>query len=121
MIQFFHQMLGDPSSKKKFTVAVDPPTKEQLKEILLLDNKEIFLSVGSAICSNKDSYCRRVGREISNKRRILTIYRLFSVDFEGDRTFYLFLRSDNKFALRFRVNQKSSRVYLVEAAGEPNA
>ena len=75
--QFFHQNYSFFVSPDKYTVALEVIEKEWFE--CLLPNHTIILKVGIAICSKKDQYNRKIGKQLSESRMMYKEFRCTDV------------------------------------------
>lgn len=110
---------------RKYTVAVDVPSKEKLLDMLQIgSNKIISLKTGYSLVNPKDNYNKKLGRDICNKRSKINDFQLTSVEFkENDNLDFIFealypeTREENHCLdeITISVSMKRSRPYLINA------
>ena len=119
MIQYFHH---NPERKSKvdeqlrYTVAVEIPSKLALLQLIMPMNKrDLDVNIGIARCNPLDQYNRKVGRELSESRLSIFPFKLDTVKYEDDTTFYYFFTEDKTAGLLFKTHPKNEHVYFAEA------
>lgn len=114
-IQFNHQNGNNfvPRNQKQ-TFAVLLPSAETFTELLENPDRSITLGVGVAVCSPKDNYCKKTGRDLSSSRIRPIMYRLRTMHFIN-RDVFFDLNSDEGDYLQVKMSAKSQRLHLLKA------
>jgi hypothetical protein len=105
-IQFFH----DPGNG--ITYAVDVGfNREDLLEAVHLFDEPINLMVGKSFVHPNDTYCHKIGREVSQKKCKPIKFKLTGLDTQEEKIFLTFESEDETFV--FRVNKHSEKPHLI--------
>jgi len=109
MYQYFHQM----NHKERLTVCLEVPKKDLLLNYLNVDGpKEITLNMGITFVHPKEFYCKRIGREESQKRLKPVTFKITSVDIEENCVMMNFTVSDDYY-IQFRVHKYGKEVHFI--------
>ncbi len=117
-IQFFHDLplSGSIFDLKGHTVAVKLPSKEEFAKLISNPFKTITLEVGLAVCSRKDNFEYKKGREISTSKLSPVTFELKRISFNEDKSLFSFNNKDEDgsvLVLDIRMNEKSERLHLI--------
>ena len=116
-IQYFHGTKEKYGVDKQFTIAVNVPTRENLRieiwKLLGTNITDVNIPVGITRVSPKDQYKKSTGREISSERIENTWFKLMEV-VATDQGIMVELHSSD-IALQFLMLPDSDKVRLVNA------
>lgn len=116
-IQFYHannhfQVEG----LKSYTVAVRLPSKAEFSKLISNPFRTITLDIGGAICSKKDNFEYKKGREISTSKLSPVTLTLTRIIFEDTKSYFRFKDVNNvDIQIDIRMNEKSERLHLITA------
>lgn len=113
-MQYIHNRLFNsyrPLATGGSTIAILPPSKEDLLKSFSSSEPSFQILVGKADCSSKDHYNKKIGRELAETRLNAEKFFIQKINYDQSRIYVTLV--SKQYHLLLQLNANSDRVYVI--------